>query len=69
MLIEETKDNRSSEIFISHKMRNGSWTKRKGLNLGQARFPHVTPDGKYLFFLRRDGIYWVDISIINDKIP
>ena len=67
MLIEETKDSRSSEIFISHRMRDGSWTKRKSLNLGQARFPHVTPDGKYLFFLKRDGIYWADISIIDDK--
>ena len=42
----------------------------------QERFPYVSPDGKYLFFTRRnnpnkDDIWWVSTKIIKklkDKI-
>jgi len=27
-----------------------------------ARFPSVSPDGKYLFFLSEGEIYWVDFA-------
>jgi hypothetical protein len=39
-----------------------------------ARFPGMSPDGKYLFFTRYDekwneGIYWVDAKIIEELKP
>ncbi|MBN2437504.1 MAG: PD40 domain-containing protein [Deltaproteobacteria bacterium] len=38
----------------------------ESINQGYSRFPGLSPDGKYLFFVRRDGIYWVSIEILND---
>lgn len=63
-----------SDIYVSFK-KNGAWTEPKNLgnkiNTSANEFgPFLSPDGKYLFFCRHDGvkgdIYWVDISIIND---
>ena len=39
-----------------------------------ARFPGMSPDGKYLFFTRYDknwneDIYWVDAKIIEELKP
>ncbi len=69
MIIEETKDSRNCELFISYKMKNGFWSERINLSLGWARFPSVSPDGKYLFFMKRDGIYWVSTSFIENLKP
>ena len=65
------------DLYVCYKMKDGSWT--KPINLGpkintggHERFPSVTPDGKYLVFLRvTDGsdIYWVDAKIIVDLKP
>lgn len=69
-LILESKDNRSMDrLFICYKMKDDSWSKRINLNLGWARFPSISPDGKYLFFLKRDGIYWVSAAFIENLKP
>jgi Tol biopolymer transport system component len=62
-----------SDLYISFK-KNGLWTEPKNLgdkiNTKANEFgPFLSPDNKYLFFCRHDGItgdiYWVDINIIN----
>jgi len=66
------------DIYLSYKADDGSWT--NSINMGQIinskaddRFPLVSPDGKYLFFISdRTGnsdIYWVDAKIIEELKP
>jgi hypothetical protein len=63
------------DLYVSFRNVDGGWGSPK--NLGPAvntpvheRFPSVSPDGKYLFFLRNDpagdaDIYWVDAAVIE----
>jgi len=63
-----------ADLFICSKMKDSSWSAPANLGpkintAGMERFPSVTPDGKYLVFLRvTDGsdIYWVDARIIEE---
>jgi len=63
-----------SDLYISFKA-NEKWTEPKNMgNLINTEAneygPFISPDDKYLFFIRHDGvngdIYWVDLDIIND---
>ncbi len=59
-----------TDIYISYKKRNGSWTKGKPLskeiNSGESQaIASVSPDGECLFFTRNSDIYWVDAGIID----
>lgn len=66
-----------ADLYIRYKMKDGSWS--DPINLGPKintgateRFPSVTPDGKYLFFLRvSDGsdFFWVSAKIIENLKP
>lgn len=66
-----------ADLYICYKLKDGSWSEPVNLgpkiNTGATeRFPSVTPDGKYLFFLRvSDGsdFCWVDAKIIEDLKP
>ncbi|UCE40399.1 MAG: ankyrin repeat domain-containing protein [Candidatus Aminicenantes bacterium] len=66
-----------ADLYISYKLKDGSWSEPANLgpkiNTGATeRFPSVTPDGKYLFFLRvTDGsdFYWVSAKIIEELRP
>lgn len=66
-----------ADLYVCYKMRDGSWSAPVNLGPkintgGHERFPSVTPDGKYLFFLRvNDGsdFYWTDAKIIEDLRP
>lgn len=64
-----------NDLFISYRQKDGTWS--KGFNLGpkvntvgEELGPRITPDGKYLFFYRRDkwqdatcsDIYWTEIK-------
>lgn len=70
MIIEATADNRISELFISYRLVDKSWSERIQLPIARGRFPSVSPDGRYLFFLKPDsGIYWVDASFIEEFKP
>ena len=75
-----------SDLYICFKQSNGEWGKE--IKMGNKinteameRFPNVTPDGKYLFFMStrlikdadanspgngNGDIYWVSASIIDD---
>ncbi len=69
IIMEAILDKRTAELFISYKLKNNSWSDQISLSLGWGRFPSVSPDGKYLFYMTRDGIYWVNTSFIEDLKP
>lgn len=69
MILEATQDRRMVELFISYKIKDDLWSQRLKLPFGWGRFPIVSPDGKYLFFMKRDGIYWVSTFFIDDLKP
>ncbi len=65
-------------LYISFRDEDGSWS--VGATMGDAfnsppeavtQAASLSPDGKYLFFLRRrhEAIYWVDASVIEDLKP
>ncbi len=61
-----------TDIYISYKRPDGSWTKGKPLsseiNSSESQaIASVSPDGVCLFFTRNSDIYWADASII-DKV-
>ena len=61
-------------LYISFKDSNGEWTKSINMNQSidfseHAAIPHVSFDGKYLFFSSRGDIYWVDARIIEELKP
>jgi hypothetical protein len=45
MIIEATKDRINSNLFISYKKKDGSWSERIKLPFKNGRFPSVSPDG------------------------
>jgi len=63
------------DLFISFKDHNNKWITpiNMGCNINTnelERFPWVSPDGKYLFFVRGQGdIYWVSTDIIENLRP
>jgi Tol biopolymer transport system component len=70
-----TKRPKGNQIYVSFRNRDGSWD--RAINLGEkinlckkARFPTLSPDGKYLFFCAFKGadveIYWMDAKIIEE---
>jgi len=58
-------------LYISFRDTNGKWSAPRKMNdamnfSSNARFPSISPDGKYLFFCGDDGnIYWVNIAIVE----
>lgn len=69
MIMEANKDGRTDNLFISYIMQNGRWSERIKLPYNNGRFPSVSPDGKYLFYMTREGIYWVSAKIIEELRP
>lgn len=69
MLIELHVDGSTSEVFVSYKMNDGSWSDEIKLPLGWARCPSVSPDGQYIFFMRREGIFWASADILEELRP
>ena len=62
-------------LYISFRNNDGTWSNPQKINSvigfsGNARFPSISPDGKYLFFCGDDGnIYWVDIKTLERLRP
>lgn len=63
-----------SDLYISFVDENGDWT--KAANMGplvntkeHEGYPIVSPDGRYLFFVRNGDVYWVATKIIEDLKP
>lgn len=60
-------------LYVSHKNKKGLWQEPIDMgdmiNIGEARFPGFSPDGKYIFFTSfrsgKEEIYWVDAKIIE----
>lgn len=72
------EENNRSDLFISFKDADGGWT--DAVNMGDTInslhnevCPVVTPDGRYLFFLRVSGdinqVFWVSTQVIADMRP
>jgi hypothetical protein len=68
-ILELHADEGTSELFVSYKTKSGSWSDDVKVPVGWARFPLVSPDGKYLFFMRREGIFWVTAKLLEDLGP
>lgn len=68
--------NQGHELYISFQNRDGNWTKAKNMgkeiNINDAIIssPYVSPDGKFLFFTRRqNGVFeycWISTKIIEE---
>jgi len=63
-----------SDLYVSFRTADDTWINAK--NMGgvintkeHELFPIVTPDGRYLFFVRNGDIYWVDAKIIEELKP
>jgi hypothetical protein len=61
-------------LHVSFRLGDGSWSEPQGIHeaLGfeaEARFPSVSPDGRYLFFISGDAAYWVDIAPVLELSP
>ena len=69
MILELQLDKRSSELFVSYSIGENSWTPVINLPLGFARFPGVSPDGRYMFYMTHSGIYWVSTDILQRLRP
>ena len=68
MLIWQASPQRSSELNVSYKKADGSWSKRIKAPYYCGGFLALSPDGKYLFF-ENEGICWVDTSFIDELKP
>ena len=77
LLFSSSRPSVDEEMFlhISFKNSDGTWTTPERMNekmgfSGRARFPSISPDGKYIFFCGDDGnIYWVSRNVINQFRP
>jgi hypothetical protein len=64
----------NSDLFISYRRKNGSWTDAirldSSINTGSWEgIATVSPDGKYLFFNRDNDIYWASTNFIEELRP
>jgi hypothetical protein len=66
MILEESDHSSNTGLAIRYQRPDGSWTDKLPLPFGWARFPVVSPDGEYLFFMGREGIYWVSTSFVDE---
>ena len=69
MIIESTNHTSYADLSICYRMNDGTWSERIIIPFDWARFPVVSPDGQYLFFVGYEGIYWVSTSFIEDLKP
>ncbi|MEO9482046.1 MAG: hypothetical protein ABJG47_01285 [Ekhidna sp.] len=52
-------------MHISFRDDKGNWTTPKDMGLN-GELPSLSPDRKYLFFIRNNDVYWVDAKIIEN---
>ena len=73
LMFSSSRPSMEEQMFLQISFRNadGTWPPPRKMNgaigfVGQARFPSISPDGKYLFFCGDDGnIYWVSSEVIQ----
>lgn len=51
-------------MHISFRDKEGKWSTPKDMGLN-GELPSLSPDRKYLFFIRKDDVYWIDANIIE----
>lgn len=61
-------------LHVSFRQENGSWSEPQNIHAAMgfeddARFPSVSPDGRFLFFVSGDSAYWVDIAPVMGLRP
>ncbi len=63
-------------LFVSFWQADGTWSKAQDMGdrisaCQGARFPTLSPDGRYLFFVPEGGeaIYWVDAKVVEQLRP
>jgi Tol biopolymer transport system component len=59
-------------IHVTHPTPDGGWTDPVNIHplMGfphTARFPSISPDGRFLFFLSGERYWWVDASVLDVK--
>ena len=59
-----------ADLYISYKNPDGTWADAKKMKSGMNTLHHdicpvLSPDGKYLFFVRKFRMYWVDAGILT----
>ena len=64
----------SGDLWVCFRNPDGTWG--EGINLGNKvntpgneSIPHLTPDGKYLFYTANRDIFWVSTEFINELKP
>ncbi len=68
MLVEQMNDHYTSDLYVSYRNTDGSWSDRIKTPYQCGGFLSLSPDGRYLFMLG-DGIYWVSTSFIDELRP
>jgi hypothetical protein len=59
-------DKEDMYVHVSFRKSDGTWSTPRKISEIQARFPSLSPDGKYIFFCGDDGnFYWVDKTVID----
>ena len=64
----------TKNLFLSFRSAQDEWCPALNINdylrfPNHAGIPHVSPDGKYLFFSSEGDIYWVHASFLEDLKP
>ena len=73
LMFSSSRPSMQEEMFlqISFKTSAGTWSTPQKMNekigfSSPARFPSISPDGKYIFFCADDGnFYWVDRKVVD----
>jgi hypothetical protein len=72
----EQAEGRSVGLYVSFREADGTWSEAQDMGNSLAasegaRFPALSPDGKYLFFVPEGGeaVYWVDAAVVEQSRP
>ena len=68
MLIEQRNAQYTSDLCVSYKRPDGSWSERIKTPYSFGGFLALSPDGKYLFFLNEE-ICWMRTDFVEDLKP
>jgi Tol biopolymer transport system component len=75
LLFDSNVDDKGTKnLYVSFKDEKCGWSESININRCEgfpehAAIPHVSFDGKYLFFSSQGDIYWVDARIVQDLKP
>jgi hypothetical protein len=63
-----------TNLYISYRDASGAWLKPVNLSLiwnkgGGDICPSLSPDGKFLFFLKWHKVFWVSSAVIEEQRP